>query len=279
MQTKLALLTLASLAACATATPPKELVEARAAFARAEDSAARDYKPDELHEAQVALDRAEQAFSSNGSDERATTLAYLAGRAAALAETDGATAEAFKRKSRAEAQLMQVAVADLQKTRYALKTARERLEAETAARKEMERRAKDALNKLMLASVPVKEEARGTVITLPGSVLFASGKASLLTSGEQKLAQVAAALKDQPDQEIAVEGHTDSRGSDAITRPLSEQRAQTVKSFLVAQGVSDGHIRAVGLGSSIPVADNATAEGRADNRRVEIVIKPPPEPK
>jgi outer membrane protein OmpA-like peptidoglycan-associated protein len=275
----LAVLTLFSVAACATAVPPKELVEARADLTRAEDSAAKAYKPDELHEAQVALDRAERAFSDNGSDDRTLTLAYLAGRAAQLAETDGATAEAFERKNQAVAMITQVAVADLRRTRYELKTAREKLEAETLARKEMERRAKDALDKLMLASVPVKEEARGTVITLPGSVLFPSGKASLLTSGEQKLAQVAAALKDAPDQQIAVEGHTDSRGSDAINLPLSEQRARTVKSFLVAQGVAGDHIEALGLGSSVPVADNATAEGRADNRRVEIVIKPPPEPK
>ena len=279
MRTKTTLLTLIALAACATAMPPKDLVDARAAYTRAEQSPAKTYKPDELHEARVDLDQAEKSFSSNGANDDTVMLAYVAERRAQLAEADGSTAEAYDKKQQATSQLTQTATADLQRTRSELSQTQQQLVAETQARQDSERRAKDALDKLALASVPVKQDVRGTVITLPGSVLFASGKFALLSSGEQKLAQVASALKDQPDQQIAIEGYTDSRGSDETNQTLSEHRAQSVKNYLVAQGLAGDHISAVGLGPSKPVADNSTAEGRADNRRVEIVVKPPPEPR
>ncbi len=279
MRTTPTLLALAALAACATAVPPAELVAARAAYTRAESSAANAYKPDELHEARVALDRAEQAFAEYGAGDYAVTTAYLALRRTEMAEADGLTAQAIAEKQDANAQLTQSATAALQEARKDLNQMRQELGSETRAREEAERRARDAVNRLALASVPVKEEPRGTVITLPGNVLFASGKSSLLSSGAQKLTQVASVLKDQPDHEIAVEGYTDSRGSDELNQSLSEQRAESVRNFLIAQGVAPEHINAVGLGASNPVADNSTAEGRADNRRVEIVVKEPPEPK
>jgi outer membrane protein OmpA-like peptidoglycan-associated protein len=83
---------------------------------------------------------------------------------------------------------------------------------------------------------------------------------------------VATALTDRKEN-IVVEGHTDSRGSDSYNLDLSERRAQSVRDYLVTRGVSANHCRAVGYGESRPVADNRTAEGRANNRRVEIVIE------
>jgi len=134
-------------------------------------------------------------------------------------------------------------------------------------------RAKDAIDKLALASVPVKQEARGLVITLPGGMLFASGKSTLLASSETKLDQVATALKDdEVGHKISVEGYTDSRGSDALNQRLSTDRADSVRTYLVTKGVDSDAIAATGMGSSRPVADNRSAEGRANNRRVEIVV-------
>lgn len=75
-------------------------------------------------------------------------------------------------------------------------------------------------------------------------------------------------------KKIVVEGHTDSQGSDSSNQALSERRAQAVVSFLVSRGVSAEQIRAQGLGESRPIADNNSPEGRANNRRVEIVIQP-----
>ena len=125
-----------------------------------------------------------------------------------------------------------------------------------------------------LASIAaVKEEARGVVITLSGSVLFASGKYALLNTAMTKLDQVAEALKAQDgNKHMVVEGHTDNMGSDATNQPLSLNRAKAVRDYLVGRGVAADKITAVGLGSTHAITDNKTAENRANNRRVEIVI-------
>ena len=120
----------------------------------------------------------------------------------------------------------------------------------------------------------VKEEARGVVITLSGAVLFATGKYELLPIARQKLDEVAKALKDQGYKSILVEGHTDSVGKASDNDTLSLKRAESVRTHLVSQGIPSDKIRATGLGSSRSVADNGTADGRANNRRVEIVVEP-----
>jgi len=120
----------------------------------------------------------------------------------------------------------------------------------------------------------VKEESRGMVITLSGSVLFATGKYELLPIARDKLDEVAKALNDQGYKSILVEGHTDAKGSATANDSLSLKRADSVRTYLVSRGVPSDKITAQGLGSSRPVADNGTADGRANNRRVEIVVAP-----
>ncbi|RLB63923.1 MAG: hypothetical protein DRI90_05765 [Deltaproteobacteria bacterium] len=120
----------------------------------------------------------------------------------------------------------------------------------------------------------VKEEKRGVVITMSGAVLFATGKHKLLPIATSKLADVAKALKDQGFKKIVVEGHTDSRGAPAENEALSLRRAQEVRTTLIAEGIPASKIQAVGHGSRRPITENDTAEGRANNRRVEIVVTP-----
>jgi outer membrane protein OmpA-like peptidoglycan-associated protein len=147
------------------------------------------------------------------------------------------------------------------------------LEKEKQARIEAEKRAAAALASLHEVA-RVKEEQRGLVITLDGSVLFASGKWDLLPIARVKLDKVAEVLQDQDDsKKIVVEGHTDSVGSDQKNMDLSQRRADAVRQHLVSQGVKSDRIRAVGKGETTPVADNKSPEGRANNRRVEIVVK------
>ena len=111
--------------------------------------------------------------------------------------------------------------------------------------------------------------------TLSGAVLFRSDKAELLPLAQNKLASVAKALNETDKRrQIVVEGHTDSRGSDNYNRKLSLQRAESVRSYLVGQGVPAARISAMGRGEDQPVASNRTAEGRANNRRVEIIVQP-----
>ncbi|WP_428269372.1 OmpA family protein [Haliangium sp.] len=146
------------------------------------------------------------------------------------------------------------------------------LAAERAARVAAEKRYKAALASLEQIA-QVKEEKRGTVLTLSGAVLFRSGKTELLPVAREQLADVARALRDvDEDKRIVVEGHTDSRGSSRSNQRLSRKRAEAVRRFLISEGVPRKQISAEGKGEEVPIADNDTAEGRANNRRVEIVI-------
>lgn len=119
------------------------------------------------------------------------------------------------------------------------------------------------------APTPVIEK-----ITLKAGALFDSGKSDLKPAGQRELDDLANKLKDtQGIESIQVTGHTDSQGQVAFNQALSEQRAAAVKSYLINKGVDGNKISTRGLGASSPVADNATAAGRAQNRRVELDIK------
>jgi OmpA-OmpF porin, OOP family len=102
-------------------------------------------------------------------------------------------------------------------------------------------------------------------------IQFDTGKAVILPDSEQVLAQIQALLEQRPDLKLRVEGHTDNVGARAANQKLSEQRAAAVVSWLVAHGVDKSRLTAQGFADSKPVADNSTEEGRAKNRRVELV--------
>jgi len=135
-----------------------------------------------------------------------------------------------------------------------------------------EKRTADALADLA-ALAAVKEEERGLVVTLSGGVLFRSGDSNLLSSAEVKLDQVATALLAVKARNIIIEGHTDSQGTDAYNQDLSQRRADAVRDYLVQRGYPADRIQTRGKGEGSPIADNASSEGRANNRRVEIVIE------
>ena len=138
--------------------------------------------------------------------------------------------------------------------------------------KESEKRTADALAALA-ALASVKEEERGLVVTLSGSILFKSAESTLLSSARVKLDQVAAALLTIRARNLIVEGNTDSQGSDAYNQNLSQRRADAVRDYLVQKGYPADHIQSRGRGESNPIANNASPEGRANNRRVEIIIE------
>jgi outer membrane protein OmpA-like peptidoglycan-associated protein len=147
----------------------------------------------------------------------------------------------------------------------------EQLASEQQARLDAENRASVAQADLAKLAA-VKEEARGLVITLSGSVLFASNKSELLPSAQDRLNQVADALMATKERKLTVEGHTDSRGSSSYNLGLSQRRADVVRSYIISRGYASDLIEAHGIGKDRPVADNASAEGRANNRRVEIIV-------
>ncbi|WP_102961252.1 OmpA family protein [Mangrovicella endophytica] len=112
------------------------------------------------------------------------------------------------------------------------------------------------------------------ILNMPSNITFPTDQASILPGFYPTLTSVALVLKEFDKSIVDVDGHTDSQGSDAYNLRLSEDRADSVSQFLVSQGVSPRRLNAQGYGESRPVASNATADGRAENRRVEISISP-----
>jgi outer membrane protein OmpA-like peptidoglycan-associated protein len=276
-----------ALTGCAATTMPTELANARQAYARASVGPARDLVPAELLSAQQALDRAEKSFSESADSDRTRDLAYIAERRAEVAATHGTLAATTAERERSAQELTQLQAARHEETKQKLSETRaelagerialankdQQLADEKHARHAAERQARAALASLQAIAV-VKEEQRGTVITLNGAVLFATGQSTLLPIAADRLREVAKALKETPRGAVTVEGHTDSVGSPAANEELSRRRAESVRAFLLTEGVDADRVRAVGLGQSRPIADNKSPEGRANNRRVEIVVSP-----
>ena len=120
---------------------------------------------------------------------------------------------------------------------------------------------------------PPPPPAKGTKLATLGGANFDFNKAEVRPEGRTVLDGVVKTLKDNPDTKVVIEGHTDSVGGDAYNKKLSERRAEAVKRYLVRQGIDAGRIRTVGYGKTKPVADNGTEEGRAKNRRAEVVVE------
>jgi outer membrane protein OmpA-like peptidoglycan-associated protein len=254
---------------CATAEPSRELVDARKAYAQAEASPAAQLQPAELLTARQALTKAEEAFKDDPGSETETHLAYLAHRKSQLAVADAEITAAKAAEDKAEAayreQLEQGGSAELQRTKAELAAERE-------ARIAAESKAASALKSLEQVAT-INETHRGTVITMSGAVLFPSGKEQLSASAKKSLDQVATVLiNTPPERQLIIEGYTDSRGKDSYNANLSQKRADTVRTYLVGHGVRSEQITAVGKGEESPIADNETSDGRAANRRVEIII-------
>jgi outer membrane protein OmpA-like peptidoglycan-associated protein len=125
----------------------------------------------------------------------------------------------------------------------------------------------DQLNRVL----ETRDTPRGLVVTM-ADVLFDVGKHDLRPVTREKLARLSGIVLAHPGLQLEIEGHTDSTGSDEFNQKLSDRRAMTVQSYLIEQGVSPEYVTAKGFGKALPVADNTTAAGRQQNRRVEIVV-------
>jgi outer membrane protein OmpA-like peptidoglycan-associated protein len=275
--------------------PSPQLLEARAAYTASNNGLAAKLTPTELHDAWLVLAKANEEFDSHGDTIKCRDLTYIAQNKLQLADVKARTeldrqkiAEAAKAGVAVRDNQVKSARAELSSTREQLKEERrdsnaksteiektaDQLATEKQARASAEEKLAGAMKDLATIAA-IKEDSRGLVITLSGSILFASNKFALLNTAMTKLDQVAEALKAQDsDKQMVVEGHTDSQGSDRINQPLSLNRANSVRDYLVTRGVDSNKISAVGMGSSHPLLDNRNAENRANNRRVEIIIQP-----
>jgi outer membrane protein OmpA-like peptidoglycan-associated protein len=243
----------------------------------AQDAASR-----ELASARESLASAEMALEER-EDERIEHYSYLASQQArtglarvgeARAREEVARGEAERNRVLLEARTREAAQATAQAQQQARLAEGRAVEAESA-RAEAEQALQEAERmRQQLEELQAKQTERGMVLTL-GDVLFDTAAASIKPGAMDVLDRVATFMRDHEEIQVIVEGHTDSRGSDAFNQQLSMQRAQSVGQALGSRGVDADRVRTVGRGETVPVASNDTAAGQQLNRRVELVFSDP----
>jgi len=242
--------------------------------------------PTDVHEADLALQRAENAWNDSPDDPNTTDLAVIAQRKAQIAEAAAAALKSAQDAEAAKRDLMNVTSTQLQaargqldQTKQALNKTQEQLQTEQVAAAEQTKKLADLEAKLKDARdtiakiAAVKDDDRGMVITLSGEVLFKTGEWNLKAGAMAKLDQIADALRGK-EQPIVVYGYTDNVGTRDNNLTLSQKRAQSVRDYLVTKGIPQDLITAQGKGPDEPISDNGSVEGRASNRRVELVVQP-----
>jgi len=174
--------------------------------------------------------------------------------------------EAEKAKAEAVAQ-QQVLAAETDKARAAAAQSDSLRQQAEKEKQELRARLLQQLNSILAT----RDSARGLIANM-SDVLFRSGSFELLSGARERLAKVSGIVLAYPSLHVAVEGHTDSVGGDQYNQDLSEHRAQAVRDYFVQQGIPSGAVEARGFGKSEPIASNDSAEGRQQNRRVELVL-------
>ena len=289
-------------------TTPLEVYEARNAVEIAKSNAADKYAPEIFSKAEGGLKMTETYLGSKGDhgvivstarqtiqfaeDARALTVqrqeqeriererAEAAARARAEAEAKAAVdAENAKREADAKAAEIKRKADEEAKRQAELAEAKQEVlrVREQAAKDAAEkaRREKEELRASLLEQfnriLETRDTPRGLVVNM-GDVLFDTGKYNLRPEAREKLAKLSGIVLGHPGLLLAVEGHTDSVGSDELNQKLSEQRAKAVCDYLIEQSVAESSVSSKGFGKTQPVADNTTPTGRQKNRRVEIVV-------
>ena len=234
-----------------------EITNAREAVERAEDAritALRKQAAErQAAEVQARIAAQEQAQQSQLQAQQAQIQAEQAQAAQARADAARAQAEAQAAQAQAQAAQAQAQADQAAKSAESAEQTREKL--------------REQLNNVLATS----ETARGLIVNM-SDVLFDTGKYTLKPNTKIDLARVAGILLSYPGLKVQVEGYTDSVGGDEYNMKLSQDRANTVRDFLVSQGVVADNITAEGFGKANPIADNGTMAGRAQNRRVNMVV-------
>jgi len=292
----LTLLATVELPACNTIPPTNTQLEmARSDYRRAEDDPrAQTQAATEMKQAQDALALANSAWVAKDDTERVNHLAYMTSQRVAIArETmslktaeqtvtnagatrsnirlEARTEEADKAQRNADASQRQAEAAQRSTAVAQADTAIAQADTADAQRVAAIAVEQNRLLEMRLRELNAKPTPRGLIMTI-GDVLFDTDRAQLKPEGMRLLAQLVAVLQEFPQRNVLVEGFTDSTGSDGHNLTLSGKRADAVRLVLMSQGIGSQRVAYQGYGESHPVADNATAQGRQLNRRVEIVL-------
>ena len=242
-------------------------------------------KQEEAYQAEqraLAQQRESAALDRARAEEATRKLAEIerlqAETARIAAERDKALAEAARQSAEAQAQQARALAAQMERDKAAAEAARLAAEAQAqqaraaAEQADRERAAlRDQLRQQLNQVLETRESARGLIVNL-SDVLFDTGSATLKPATREKLARVAGILLSQPELKLQIEGHTDSVGEEFYNQRLSENRAASVRAYLVSQGIASSAVGTAGFGESQPVASNDTPAGRQQNRRVELIV-------
>jgi len=223
-------------------------------------------------QADDATRRAQQAQSDQARAELASAQATAD---AAKARTDAADAQAETARAKsdmadsqaASASALSAAQADADQSRMSAQQSQLTAQQAEADKVAMRTRLSEQLNKIL----QTRDSARGLIVSM-SDVLFDTGKYSLKPGAREKLAKGAGILLAYPGLNIEVGGYTDNVGGDAMNQTLSENRASSVRDYLVQQGVATGSVSSKGFGNTLPVASNEHSAGRQQNRRVELLV-------
>ncbi len=257
-----------------------DYAQGQAAVARAEGADQRRAADQARGEAdvaqgQAAIARNESADQRAAADQARNQADTAQGQAAAArADSADQRAAADQARGQADAAQGQAATARAEGAEQRAAAAQARGEADVANRSAANSAQQVAELQSQVAALQAKPTDRGLVLTL-GDALFSSGRAELQPGANGHLGKLVAFLNRYPDRTVVIEGYTDSVGNGDYNMGLSERRAGAVRSYLIDQGVSSARMTSSGKGASDPVADNGTASGRQQNRRVEVVISDP----
>ncbi len=198
-------------------------------------------------------------------NERLAAAAKAKAEAEAKAAAEAAEARRIADEKAAEAKrIADAEIADKEEARRKEEAQRKQAELE---KQQLRTRLLEQFNRVL----PTTDTSRGLVVNM-GDVLFDTGKSNLRGEAREALAKLTGIVLNYPALRLAVEGYTDSTGTEAFNQTLSEKRAGAVYDYLIIQGLSEGAMTSKGFGWNNPVADNKTADGRQKNRRVEIVV-------
>ena len=248
----------------------------REAVQTAEDARAIAVKKmDDVRLANERQDSADAQASAQAAKIQAQSEAAKAQSNAAKAEIDAANAQAATAKAQsdlatgqaASANAVSAAQADAEQSRLAAQQAQQGQQQAETDKAAMRAKLSEQLNSIL----QTRDSARGLIVSM-SDVLFDTGKFSLKPGAREKLAKVAGILLAYPGLNIEVGGYTDNVGGDVMNQTLSENRAGSVRDYLVQQGVSTNSVSARGFGNTLPVASNDNSAGRQQNRRVELLV-------
>jgi outer membrane protein OmpA-like peptidoglycan-associated protein len=219
--------------------------------------------------AQAAKTQAESdTVNAQAARAQAESDAAKARAAAADAQSETAQAKADMAASQStSANALSAAQADAEQSRLAAQQAQLSAQQAETDKAAMRTRLSEQLNSIL----QTRDSARGLIVSM-SDVLFDTGRYSLKPGAREKLAKVAGILLAYPGLNIEVGGYTDNVGGDAMNQTLSENRAGSVRDYLVQEGVATGSVSAKGFGNTLPVASNDNSAGRQENRRVELLV-------